>query len=73
VPQGPGPALFNSELYLLALNIAIATGAQLHEDQGFVAGLQTDLIAAKAEFELRFWDAARNITGLLPLDPTLMR
>jgi len=47
---------FNSELYLLALTIAIATGQQLHTDHSYVTGLQADLVAAKAEFESRFWD-----------------
>jgi non-lysosomal glucosylceramidase len=58
VPQGPGPALFNSELYLLALNIAIATGEQLEVDQAYVEGLRSDLAAARAEFESVFWDPA---------------
>ncbi|WP_380161960.1 GH116 family glycosyl-hydrolase [Kineococcus sp. R86509] len=56
VPQGPGPALFNSELYLLALTVAIAAGEQLHTDRDYVAGLRADLVAAKAEFEAAFWD-----------------
>jgi hypothetical protein len=56
VPQGPGPALFNSELYLLALTIAIATGEQLHSDPEYIADLRADLKVAKAEFETLFWD-----------------
>jgi uncharacterized protein (DUF608 family) len=56
VPQGPGPALFNSELYLLALTVAIATAEELGSDAGYVAGLRTDLAAAKNQFESLFWD-----------------
>jgi non-lysosomal glucosylceramidase len=48
--------LFNSELYLLALTIGIATGEQLHQDRAYVADLRADLAAAKAEFETLFWD-----------------
>jgi uncharacterized protein (DUF608 family) len=60
VPQGPGPALFNSELYLLALSIGIATGEQLGADHRYIAGLRAELKAAKAEFETRLWDPAAN-------------
>ncbi|KHL04727.1 GH116 family glycosyl hydrolase, partial [Sinomonas humi] len=50
-----GPGLYNSELYLLALESAIAAGNQLGLDAAYVAGLQSDLSAAKAAFELTFW------------------
>lgn len=56
VTQGPGPALFNSQLYLLALTIAIETGKQLKTDGRYVRELKADLAAAKAEFEATFWD-----------------
>lgn len=59
VPQG-GPGLYNSELYLLALTAAIAAGEQLGVDPVYVAGLQTQLKAAKAEFELLFWNPAES-------------
>jgi hypothetical protein len=60
VPQGPGRALYNSELYLLALTVAIATGETLHADRAYVDGLRADLAAAKQEFETLFWDPEKK-------------
>jgi uncharacterized protein (DUF608 family) len=60
VTQGPGPALFNSQLYLLALTVAIETGQELKADRSYVLKLKADLAAAKAESEATFWDADKE-------------
>jgi non-lysosomal glucosylceramidase len=59
IPQG-GPGVYNSQLYLLALTIAIATGDQLGVDSVYVAELRAELQAARAEFELLFWNPVQQ-------------
>ena len=59
VPQ-TGAGLYNSQLYLLALTIGIATGEQLSEDMPYVIELRTELEAAKFEFEATFWNPVQQ-------------
>jgi len=48
--------VYNSDLYLLSLEVVIATAQKLGQPAGTIAPLQTDLTKAKAEFEHLFWD-----------------
>ncbi|TCC36482.1 GH116 family glycosyl-hydrolase [Kribbella speibonae] len=59
IPQA-GPGIYNSQLYLLALTMGIATGEQLGVDPVYVAGLKTDLAAAKQQIELLLWDPVQQ-------------
>ncbi|HET9733443.1 MAG TPA: GH116 family glycosyl-hydrolase, partial [Acidimicrobiales bacterium] len=59
VPQ-VGFGLYNSELYLLALQVGIAAGRQVGSDPRYLAGLQADLTAAKAEFEQILWNPVQH-------------
>jgi non-lysosomal glucosylceramidase len=59
VPQG-GVGVYDSELYLLSLEVGVAAGTEVGADPIYVAGLQADLTNAKAEFELTLWDPVQN-------------
>ncbi len=59
VPQ-EGFGLYNSQLYLLALEIGIAAGTQLGDDAAYIDKLKDDLAKAKAEFELLLWNPAQG-------------
>lgn len=51
-----GSSLYNSQLYLLALQVMIAASEKVGEDASVIEELEQTLEAAKAEFELVFWD-----------------
>jgi non-lysosomal glucosylceramidase len=47
-------------LYLLALEVMIASGARAGESRGVISQWQDQLSQAKATFEATFWDPANN-------------
>ena len=59
VPQG-SVGVYDSELYLLSLEIGIAAGNEAGDDPAYVAGLQQDLTNAKSQFELTLWNPVQQ-------------
>jgi uncharacterized protein (DUF608 family) len=59
VPQ-VGFGLYNSELYMLALQIGITAGEQLGVGSGSIASMKSDLSNAKAEFEQVLWNPVQD-------------
>ena len=55
-----GADAYDSMLYLLALEVMIATGSRLGETGAVISGWQAQLSQAKAAFETTFWDPANN-------------
>ena len=51
-----GPDIYDSELYLLALEVFIDTSKRLNEPSTVTDSLNEDLQKARSEFELTFWD-----------------
>ena len=55
-----GPDSYDSELYLLSLEIMIEAGKRLGADSSEISVLSRRLVAAKAEFEKVLWDAKQG-------------
>lgn len=68
VPQ-TGTGVYNSQLYLLALTMAIAAGEQLGVEPLYVAGLRSDLKAAKLQFELTLWNPVEQFYRISSAGP----
>ncbi|MBL7490813.1 hypothetical protein I6A62_22620 [Frankia sp. AgW1.1] len=61
-----GVDVYDSELYLLSLEIVIKSGQQLSRPASELAPLQGDLNNAKAEFETTFWDPVHQYYRYTP-------
>jgi uncharacterized protein (DUF608 family) len=59
VPQG-NVGLYNSQLYLLSLEVGIAGGSQIGEDATYLLGLKNELALGKAEFEVTLWNPIQS-------------
>jgi uncharacterized protein (DUF608 family) len=55
-----GADAYDSMLYLLALEVLIATGSRLDESRSVISQWRTQLSQAKAAFETTFWDPHNN-------------
>jgi non-lysosomal glucosylceramidase len=55
-----GADAYDSMLYLLALEVMIASGSRLGESRTVISGWQDQLNQAKAAFETTFWDPQNN-------------
>jgi len=55
-----GPDSYDSELYLLSLEVMIETGRRLGVNPSEIGALNRRLTDAKAEFENTFWDAKQG-------------
>ena len=55
-----GADAYDSMLYLLALEVMIASGSRVGESRSVISGWQGQLNQAKAAFETTFWDPQNN-------------
>jgi non-lysosomal glucosylceramidase len=55
-----GADAYDSMLYLLSLEVMIASGSRLGENRTVISGWQDQLNQAKAAFETTFWDPQNN-------------